>query len=60
MRVNKKELARRLMQTRKQRQRAKMWPLTLEVRSKIDEYEKAAASEAKGGRLEKQRYPRVW
>ena len=48
------------MQTRKQRQRAKMWPLTLEVRSKIDEYEKAAASEAKGGRLEKQRYPRVW
>ena len=41
------------MQKRKLRLRAKMQPLPREVHGKIDEYERAVASEAKNGRLKK-------
>ena len=38
---------------------SKMQPLPCEVRSKINEYERAAASEAKNGCLEKPSYHHV-
>ena len=59
MRARKKKLG----DWRKNRSenRAKMHPLPREVHGEIDEYERAAASEAKNGRLfEKQLYPRVY
>ena len=43
----------------KARQRTKIQPLPREVYGKINEHERAAAREAKNGRLENQPYPRV-
>ena len=56
---SEEERARRLTRKQKRRQGDKRWSLTCEVRDKIDKYERAAASEAKSGRLEKQPYPRA-
>ena len=36
-----------------------MQPLPREVRGEIDEYERAATSEAKNGSIEKQPYPSI-
>ena len=53
------EKAKRLTWKQKRRQRPKMQPLPHEVRGKINEYERAAASEPIKGCLEKQPYPHV-
>ena len=56
---SEEERARRLTRKWKRRQRDKRELLTCEVHSKMDEYERAAACEAKSGRLEKRPYPHV-
>ena len=54
---SEEERARRLTWKQKRRQRAKMQALPCELRNEINEYERAAASKAKNGRLKKRPYP---